>query len=375
MSCLIAAQLPVVSEAYDEIVFTDPTPEFKRQLAMYSSTGGASASGASGAAGVRGITEKTVGSVTVCTIFQDDACLMGTHSPLLSQEHFTIFSDEEDVRLLTLAHDYVQAEIEGRDTDLILSTSTFPILLIANYFVAAAKAQLLRLEVMANSAAALQQQQQQQAPPPQPQSQQQQAAAPMQPQPGAGGAAFLPPPPQVGPTSSSQHQSMMASRKGRSTPTSAGVDLGAGAGGSAGTSGLVSAAVAVAASRGPSSSLPAGAAPSMSAQRIGLSSASAPSAPGLSADAAPLPSSAVLHGYRAQPLPSLAGTPPPTFAPTMQQQQVYLTPQPPQPVLQRGPSAHLLSSSAAPVPPVAATATAAAMEGGLSYHSALPGPQ
>lgn len=56
-------QLPVVSEVYDEIVFTDPTPEFKRQLVMYASPA-ASASVAGGA--VRGITEKTVGTYTVC---------------------------------------------------------------------------------------------------------------------------------------------------------------------------------------------------------------------------------------------------------------------------------------------------------------------
>jgi hypothetical protein len=52
-----------VSEVYDEIVFTDPTPEFKRQLVMYASPA-ASASVAGGA--VRGITEKTVGTYTVC---------------------------------------------------------------------------------------------------------------------------------------------------------------------------------------------------------------------------------------------------------------------------------------------------------------------
>lgn len=258
----------------------------------------------------------------------------------------------------------------------------FPCLIIV--YAVAAKAQLLRLEVIANSAAALQQQQiavgaaQQNPPPaPPPPPPLSQTAAPMV-QTGTG-AAFLPPPSQAA------HQPSMSgamtSRKGRSTPTSA-VDLSAGAGGSVGAPGQVPAAAAV--SRGsfhgvpPPSSLPATPGPA-SMQKMAASASSA-SAPGL-------PSTAHL-GYQAQPLPSLAVSSHPTFPPTLQPQlqqqqqqqqqfqQVYLTQQQQaQPVLQRGPSAHLLSGAAS-APGASSTTTTAAtsggIEGGLSYHSAQP---
>lgn len=72
---------PVMSEFYDEIIFTDPTPEFRRQLMMYTPPV------------VRKINEMT--------------------------EYYTIFSDDEDIRLLTLAQDYLNNENEAAKCKLL----------------------------------------------------------------------------------------------------------------------------------------------------------------------------------------------------------------------------------------------------------------
>jgi hypothetical protein len=81
---------PVMSEFYDEIVFTDPTPEFRRQLMLYTP-----------------LAVRKINEMTVLNDFIFGSWLLNI------QEYYTIFSDDEDIRLLTLAQDYLNNENEG----------------------------------------------------------------------------------------------------------------------------------------------------------------------------------------------------------------------------------------------------------------------
>jgi hypothetical protein len=77
----LPSKQPVMSEFYDEVVFTDPSQEFRRHLIGYT------------APSVRKITDMT--------------------------EHYSIFSDQEDIRLLTLIQDHLRTEIETSKTKLL----------------------------------------------------------------------------------------------------------------------------------------------------------------------------------------------------------------------------------------------------------------
>lgn len=77
----VPSKQPVMSEVYDEVVFTDPAPDFRRQLLTYTPPV------------ARKITDMT--------------------------EYYTVFSDQEDLRLMTLIQDHLRTELENAKTKLL----------------------------------------------------------------------------------------------------------------------------------------------------------------------------------------------------------------------------------------------------------------
>lgn len=77
----LPSKQPVMSEFYDEIVFTDPSPDFASQLMGYTPPS------------ARKITDMT--------------------------EHYSIFSDQEDLRQLTLIQDHIRSELEASKIRLL----------------------------------------------------------------------------------------------------------------------------------------------------------------------------------------------------------------------------------------------------------------